>query len=166
MQKNSYERDFSWEEKYWHVYGSYCQNWNSAINFIAEKLGAKALDEYYAKTLDKKGLGKSAFSDLGEDVDVDSLIKSFVAHHLMLGGSVKVISVDKDKFVCSVSCGSKSRLVKKCGADKVTHYCRHCEALSMYEQMGWHNEVDQSNVERIDGEPVGCRRVFTRIEQL
>jgi hypothetical protein len=157
---------YSWKEKFDHVFGSYCSLWNASLNFIAENYGNHALDKYLTEAMDRNVLGKSTFSDLGARADVKSFLKHYVGHHVMLGSNVKVVKAEEDVIIVEIApCGSKNMLVKKFGGNNARHYCRHCEVLPMWEQLGWCSEVDKSTAQKIDGENTGCRRIFKRIKK-
>jgi len=165
MDKKDFVGEYSWEEKYWHVYNCYCANWNSTINFIFDNYGQEALDRYFNESMNMKDIGKSTFADVKPGCDVKEFLSYYIGHHVMLEGNVEIEHVDEDKVVINVSpCGSKSRLVNTFGGDKVKHYCRHCELFQLWDQIGWHNEVDKTQAEKIDGENIGCKRTFTRIK--
>lgn len=166
MSDNVDENGYSWEDKFNHVFGCYCSLWNASLNFIAENYGDHALDKYLTKAMDRDILGKSTFSDLGAGADVKSFLKHYVGHHKMLGGSLKVIKAEQDEIIVEIErCGSKNMIVEKFGAKSARHYCRHCEVLPMWEQLGWSNEVDKSTARKIDRENIGCRRIFKRIKK-
>ena len=157
---------YLWKDKYNHVFESYCSLWNSSLNFIAENYGNDALDKYLTESMDEDVLGKSTFPDLGAGADVETFVKNYVGHHQMLGGSLKVVKAESDEIIVEIKrCGSKSMLVEKFGANNARHYCRHCEVLPMWRQLGWCSEVEKSNAQKIDGENIGCRRLFKRIKK-
>jgi hypothetical protein len=166
MSENADKNGYSWEDKYNHVFGSYCCLWNASLNFIAQNYGNQALDKYLTEAMGRDILGKSTFSGLGAGANVKSFLKHYVGHHKMLGGRLKVIKAEPDEIVVEIErCGSKSMIVETFGGKNAGHYCRHCEVLPMWEQLGWQNEVDKSSAQKIDGENIGCRRVFKRIKK-
>jgi len=166
MSKILYGNEYSWEDKYDHVFNCYCSLWNSSLNFIAENYGSEALDKYLTESMDRDVLGKSTFSNLSAGGDVNTFIKHYVGHQEMIGSSVKVVKAEKDEIIFKIApCGSKSMLIKQFGAKKARHYCRHCEVLPMWEQLGWHSEVDKSTAKKIDGENTGCRRIFRPLKK-
>jgi hypothetical protein len=110
-------------------------------------------------------LGRSTFAELGKGVDSETFIRSYVPHHIMIGGEVEIVKAEPDEVIVDLKrCGSKSMLVKKFGKD-ASHYCRHCEIIPLWEQLGWHSKVDISQATTVEGQNIGCRRIFRRMSQ-
>jgi len=161
MLKVKGENEYSWEERYRHVFKCYCSLWNSSLNFITDNYGSEALDKYLRESMNKNVLGRSTFPDLSAGNEVGAFLKAYIGHHEMLGSSAKVIKAEKDEIIVEIApCGSKSMLIEEFGAEKASHYCRHCEVLPMWEEFGWYSAVDKSSAKEIDGENTGCRRIF------
>ena len=155
---------YSWREKYDHVYNCYCTLFNSAINYIADRYGSKALDRYFKANMAKNVLGKSTFSALKGSVGAETFLKSYVPHHVMIGGEVRVVKAEEDEIIVDLAkCGSKSMLVEKLGKG-AERYCRHCEVIPLWEQLGWESIVDKSRAKRLKGQNIGCRRIFRRMK--
>jgi hypothetical protein len=162
MAKQNEQEKHSWKEKYDHVFSCYCSLWNSALNFIAKNFGEEALDRYLQESMGKEVLGESTFSELRGGDDTQTFLKHYLGHHLMIGGEVKVVKAEEDEIIVDlVKCGSKSMLVKNLGKNAGC-YCRHCEIIPIWEQLGWESEVDKSQASCIEGENIGCRRIFRR----
>lgn len=165
MSKKNPKKEFSWEEKYDHVFHCYCSLWNSALNFIAKNYGKKELDKYLSESMGKGVLGRSTFAELGEGVDTQTFIRSYVPHHIMIGGEAEIVKAESDEVIVDLKrCGSKSMLVKKFGKD-ASHYCRHCEIIPLWEQLGWNSKVDISRAATVEGQNIGCRRIFRRMKR-
>ena len=164
MRSQKVRTRYSWKEKHDHVYNCYCALFNSAVNYIADEYGAKALDRYFKENMGKNVLGKSTFSELKKGVDAQTFIKSYVPHHVMIGGEVKIVKADEDEIIVDlIKCGSKSMLVEKFG-EGAKHYCRHCEVIPLWEQLGWESIVDKSRARKAKGQNIGCRRIFRRMK--
>ena len=159
------ENEHSWKEKYDHVFNCYCSLWNSALNFIEENYGEEALDQYLKESMGKDVLGESTFPEIRRDDDTETFLKNYVAHHIMIGGELEIAKAETDEIIVDLlKCGSKSLLVEKFG-NKARNYCRHCEIIPIWEQMGWDSEVDKSRAQALEGENIGCRRIFRRIKE-
>jgi hypothetical protein len=162
MAKNSEKDLTNWKERYEHVFNCYCSLWNSALNFIAENCSSDSLDRYLEESMGKDILGKSTFSELQSGVDKDTFLEIYIQHHRMIGGDIKIVKADEDEIIVDlVTCGSKSMLTKRFG-NETKYYCRHCEIIPLWEQMGWNSEVDISAAEKLKGQNIGCRRIFKR----
>lgn len=159
------KRDYSWQQKYDHVFHCYCSLWNSALNFIAENYGHKALDQYLQICMGKDVLGKATFPEMKEGIDTEAFLSQCLAHHVMIGSEFDVVKAEHDEIIIDfVKCGSKGLAVEKFGKG-AQHYCRHCEILSLWEQMGWSSEVDRSRGQKSEGQNIGCRRIFRRMRR-
>lgn len=165
MAEKNVKKEYSWKEKYDHVFNCYCSLWNSAINYIAENFGPKELDQYLKGSMKKDVLGRSTFPELKEGIETETFLGYFVSHHVMLGSKLKIIKADQDEIMVDlIKCGSKSMLVEKFG-EGAKYYCRHCEILPLWEQMGWNSEVDKSQAQILGGQNIGCRRIFRSIKK-
>jgi len=165
MPKGKLGKKFPWKEKYDHVFNCYVSLWNSALNFIVDNFGKKELDRYFMESMEKGVLGQSTFADLSKGTDTDTFIRSYVPHHIMIGGEVEIVKAEPNEIVVDLKrCGSKSMLVKKFGK-KASHYCRHCEIIPLWEQLGWKSKVDKSRAAVVEGQNIGCRRIFRRMEK-
>jgi hypothetical protein len=159
------KKDYSWKEKYDHVFHCYCSLWNSALNFIAQNYGNEALDQYLDVCMGKDVLGRSAFPEMKEGIDTEAFLNQCLAHHVMIGSEFNIVKAEQDEIIIDfVKCGSKGLVVEKFG-EGAQHYCRHCEILSLWEQMGWSSEVDRSRAGKLEGQNIGCRRIFRRMKR-
>jgi hypothetical protein len=162
MPARKFKTRYSWKEKYDHAYNCYCSLFNSALNYIAGQYGPKALDRYFKENMEKSTLGKSTFSGLKGRVDAETFLRAYVPHHLMIGGDLRVVKADEDEIIVDlITCGSKKMLVEKFGKG-AEHYCRHCEVIPLWEQLGWESIVDKSKAKKAKGQNIGCRRIFRR----
>lgn len=165
MKNKNFKREYSWKERYDHAFNAYCAQRNHALYYIAEKYGYEALDEYFKVSLGKSVLGRAVFPGLKEDPDVEAFLRHYIPHHEMIGGEVRIIKAEPDEIIVDiVKCGSKSMLVERFG-EVAKYYCRHCEVISIWEEMGWHSEVDRTKVQKVGGQNIGCRRIFKRIKK-
>ena len=155
---------YSWKEKYEHVFECYCALVNYAFNYIAEKYGKNELDEFLKASMSTEVLGRAVFSSLKKDVDAETFLRSYVPHHLMIGSNVRVKNVEPEAITVEiVKCGSKSMLIEKYGSDMTKYYCRHCEVIPVYEQMGWRSERKTTKCASKGGN-IGCTVIFKKIK--
>ena len=166
MKKKDPPEKYAWKDRYDHVYSAYCGHFNHAIYYIAQNYGIDAMEKYLKECMGKDVVGKATFSDLKEGkVDTEAFLKSYIPHHEMIGGEVKLVKADQDGIIVDlIKCGSKSMLVEKWG-ELAKYYCRHCEIIPLWEQMGWYSEVDKTNAQTLRGQNIGCRRIFRRIKK-
>jgi hypothetical protein len=159
------KREYTWEEKYDHAFNTYCSQFNHVLYYIGENYGHEALDQYLAAATGKDVLGKAVFSGLkGAAIDPETFLRSYVPHHEVIGGEVEIIKAEPDEIIVDLKkCGSKFMLVEKWG-EVAKYYCRHCEVIRLWEQLGWHSEVDKTNAQKLKGQNIGCRRIFKRIK--
>jgi hypothetical protein len=161
----SYLINISEKRRFDHVFESYCSFWNDALNFIATRWGAAAVDEHVLEVMGPAVLGATAFEGISKQADHVEVLRRYLEHHEMMGSKYRVLKANKDEVIVDiVRCASKSFLVKKFGGERTRFYCRHCEILPLWKTIGWKGTVDYQYATNIDGQNIGCRRIL-RMEE-